>query len=161
NVKWKIDLPDEGNSTPAIWGDRIFITQATDGGKNRSLYCLDRKDGKKLWEKTVRYEAKEPTHKTNPFCAGSPTTDGGRVYVFYGSAGLYCYDFTGKELWHRDLGVCRHIWGNSSTPVLYKDLVILNFGPSEKNALVALNKLDGKDVWKVESPSKKEGDYFG
>src|SRR5262245_42208750 len=55
NVKWKVRLPDEGNSTPAVWGDKVFLTQATETGKKRSLWCLSRKDGAKLWEKTVEY----------------------------------------------------------------------------------------------------------
>lgn len=161
NVKWKIPLPDEGNSTPAVWGDKIFVTQATDGGKNRGIICFSRKDGTKFWEKYVRYEEKEPTHKTNPFCAGSATTDGERVYAFYGSAGLYCYDIDGKELWKRDFGKCVHMWGNSSTPVVYNNLLYLNFGPNEKTFLLALDKTTGKDVWKADSQGKPAQEYFG
>src|SRR4051812_17855375 len=58
NVRWKIDLPDAGNSTPIVWGDKIFLTQATQNGKKRSLYCLSRKDGSKVWEKTVEFDGK-------------------------------------------------------------------------------------------------------
>jgi outer membrane protein assembly factor BamB len=161
NVKWKIALPDDGNSTPIVWGDRIFLTQATDKGKKRSLWCLDRKDGSKLWEKTVQFDGQEPKHATNTYCAASPVTDGERIVVSYGSAGVYCYDFAGKEQWRRDLGPCRHIWGNASSPVIYKDLVILNFGPNEKTFLLAMNKTDGKDAWRVDAEGKKEADFFG
>ena len=93
NVKWKVPLPDAGNSTPVVWGDKVFLTQATDGGKKRSLWCLSRADGSKLWEKTIEYHHKEPKHDTNTYCAASPVTDGERVVVSYGSAGVYCYDF--------------------------------------------------------------------
>jgi outer membrane protein assembly factor BamB len=110
NVKWKIALPDEGNSTPIVWGEKIFLTQATDKGKKRSLWCISRKDGTKLWEQTVGFDGEEPKHQTNTYCAASPATDGERIVVSHGSAGVYCYDFDGKELWHRDLGPCRHIW---------------------------------------------------
>ncbi|HEY2908624.1 MAG TPA: hypothetical protein VGI99_00165 [Gemmataceae bacterium] len=79
--------------------------------------------------------ARKPKHDTNTYCAASPVTDGERIVVSHGSAGVYCYDFTGKELWRRDLGPCRHIWGNASSPVLYKNLVILNFGPNAKTYL--------------------------
>jgi len=161
NVKWKIELPDAGNSTPVVWGDKIFLTQATEKGKRRSLWCLSRKDGSKLWEKTVEYDEAEPKHETNTYCAASPVTDGERVVVSHGSAGLYCYDFSGKELWRRDFGPCHHIWGNAASPVIYKNLVILNFGPNEKTFLVAVNKADGKDVWKNDEVGKKPGDYFG
>src|SRR5262245_9077940 len=92
NVRWKIPLPDQGNSTPIVWNNRIFLTQATDKGKKRSLWCLDRKDGKTLWTKTVEYQAREVTHATNPYCSASPATDGERVVVSHGSAGLFCYD---------------------------------------------------------------------
>jgi outer membrane protein assembly factor BamB len=158
NVAWKVSLPDEGNSTPVIWNDRIFITQATSGGRKRSTICFAKKDGKLLWEKTVEYPEKEPTHQTNPYCSASPVTDGQRVVVSHGSAGIYCYDLDGKELWHRDFGKCLHIWGNAASPVIYKDKVFLNFGPGERTFLIAINKSNGNDAWKVDEPGGKLGD---
>src|SRR5580658_7692081 len=71
NVVWKGALPDEGNSTPVIWKDRLFLTQATEKGKKRSTICFSTKDGGKLWEKTVDYTEEEPTHNTNPHCSAS------------------------------------------------------------------------------------------
>src|SRR6476469_6529390 len=97
NVAWKVPLPDAGNSTPVVWGDRVFLTQSTDGGKKRSLWCLNRADGSKRWDKTVEFAGDEPKHATNTYCAGSPATDGKRVVVSYGSAGTYCYDLDGTE----------------------------------------------------------------
>lgn len=161
NVKWKVSLPDSGNSTPIVWGAKIFLTQATEGGKKRSLLCLNRKDGSKLWEKTVAFGLKEPKHNTNTFCAASPVTDGERVVVSHGSAGVYCYDLGGKELWHRDFGPGRHIWGSASSPVIYKDRVIFYFGPGEKTFLIAMNKKDGTDIWKVEERAGKPEEYIG
>lgn len=148
NVKWKIALPDVGNSTPIVWSDKIFLTQATENGKKRSLYCLSRQDGTKLWEKTVVFDGAETIHKTNTYCAASPVTDGERVVVFYGSAGMYCYDFAGNELWKKDFGPCDHIWGSAASPVIHGDLVIHNFGPHAKSFLVALKKTDGREVWR-------------
>jgi len=159
NIKWKIKLPDTGNSTPIVWGDKIFLTQATDKGKKRSLICLDRKDGSKLWEKTVTFDGKEKIHGTNTYCAASPVTDGERIVVFHGSAGMYCYDFTGKELWKKEFGPCDHIWGSAASPVIYKNLVIHNFGPHENVFLIALDKTTGKEVWK--NDEAKASDYFG
>ncbi len=159
NVKWKIALPDVGNSTPIVWSDKIFLTQATDKGKKRSLYCLARKDGSKLWEKTVEFDGKEVIHGTNTYCAASPVTDGERVVVFHGSAGMYCYDFTGKELWNKKFGACDHIWGSAASPIIYKDLVIHNFGPHAAVFLIALDKKTGKEVWK--SDEQKAADYIG
>ena len=97
NVKWRIALPEAGNSSPVISGDRIFLTQPNTEKKRRGLLCLDRKTGKKLWEKSVEYEAKERTHRTNHFCSSSPATDGERVVVAYGSAGIFCYSPDGRE----------------------------------------------------------------
>src|SRR5262249_42487796 len=96
NVKWKARLPGPGDSTPVVWGNRVFLTQATDKGHKRSLICFDRKDGKELWTKTVEYKGDEPTHKDNPYCGASPVTDGERVVVWHGSAGVFCYDFAGE-----------------------------------------------------------------
>src|ERR1044071_9869778 len=66
NVRWKVKLPGPGNSTPVVWGDKVFLTQAADKGHKRSLMCLDRRDGKPRWEQTVEYPDDEPTHNTNP-----------------------------------------------------------------------------------------------
>ncbi|HSH94751.1 MAG TPA: PQQ-binding-like beta-propeller repeat protein, partial [Roseimicrobium sp.] len=153
NVRWRIPLPDRGNSTPVVWGDRIFLTQAVEKEHRRTLMCLDRKDGRILWQKDVIYSKPETTHQDNPYCAASPVTDGERVIVTHGSAGVYCYDFTGKELWKRDLGPQEHIWGNASSPVLQGDLCILYHGPGKGDFLVAMDKKTGKEVWRHSEPS--------
>jgi len=152
NVKWKVPLPDRGNSTPIVWGSRVFVTQPLEKENRRTLMCLDRADGKLLWQSGVTYTNKEATHKTNPQCSASPVTDGERVIAFFGSAGLFAYDFNGKELWRRELGKHIHEWGNAASPVLHGDLCILNFGPGPNNFLLAVDKRTGKTVWKVETP---------
>src|SRR4051812_19948799 len=76
NVKWKAPLPDTGNASPVVWGDRVFLTQATDKGTKRGVMCLDRATGKQLWFKTIAYTEKEPTHGTNPYGSATPATDG-------------------------------------------------------------------------------------
>lgn len=157
NVRWKIPLPADGNSTPALWGDRIFLTQATERGKVRTLHCLDRSDGKELWKRETRYDAPEMTHGTNPYCSASPLTDGEHVVVSHGSAGMFCYDFSGKELWKKDLGKLEHIWGNASSPIFYKDLVILWCGPGERQFLLAVDKKTGKTVWEHQEASGHAG----
>jgi outer membrane protein assembly factor BamB len=156
-----VPLPDPGNSTPVVWGDKVFLTQATADGKKRSLWCLSRKDGAKLWERTVEYGGKEPKHVTNTYCAASPATDGERVVVSHGSAGVCCYDLDGKELWRREWGTCIHIWGNASSPVIHKDLVFLNFGPGERTFLLAMDKADGKQVWRIEERVGTPEEYYG
>jgi outer membrane protein assembly factor BamB len=172
NVKWKVPLPAEGNSTPVVWGDKVFVTQAADktawppkggnGGpasaETRMLLCFRRSDGKELWRAKVAYKELESTHPTNPFCSASPATDGEVVVVSHGSAGVYCYNLDGNELWRKDFGKCEHIWGNAASPVIYKDLVVLNFGPGERTFLVALDKRTGRDVWTVQEPGGKLGE---
>jgi len=123
-----------------------------DAENYRSLMCLDRKTGKLLWQQGVVYDKPEKTHRTNPYCSASPTTDGERVIVTFGSAGVYCYDFAGKELWKRDLGPQRHTWGNASSPVLFGDLCILYHGPDPDGRLLAMDKKTGKTKWEYKEP---------
>ncbi|MBM4073554.1 MAG: serine/threonine protein kinase [Planctomycetes bacterium] len=154
NVKWKIALPHPGNSTPIIWKDRIFLTVANKGGSVRSLMCFDRKDGKQLWKNDVAYDFKERNWTPDWYANASPATDGERVVVSFGSAGMYCYDLDGKELWKRtDLGKWAHAFGNASSPVLYQELCILWCGPNEGgprgNSLLAVGKMTGKTVWET------------
>lgn len=153
NVLWHVALPGPGNSSPIVWGDRVFVTQFVKAENRRTILCFDRATGKQLWQKGVVYAAKEATHSTNPFCAASPATDGERVVASFGSAGLYCYDFAGQELWHREFGKMNHVFGNASSPLLTGGLCVLNFGPDEKNSrLIAVDKLTGKTVWEALPP---------
>ncbi len=158
NIRWKVKLPGPGNSVPAVWGERVFVTQALDKrGQLRAVLCFDRKNGKQLWQRVVEHWEKESTHGDNPYCSASPVTDGERVIASHGSAGVVCYDFEGKELWRRDLGKFEHIWGNAASPVLYEDLVILNCGPGERTFLIALDKGTGEEVWRI----RQLGGMFG
>ncbi len=153
NIRWHVPLPDPGFSTPAIWGNRIFITQAIQKEKKRSVICFDCKNGKQLWEAGVPATQGEPIYDSNPPCTPSPAVDGKRVFAWFGSAGFCCYDFTGHELWRRDLGKASHQWGYASSPVLYHDLCLLNFGPGKASFLIALEKRTGKTVWKFDLPT--------
>lgn len=154
NVKWKVPLAHQGNSTPVVWGDRIFLTQANKGGSVRGTLCFARGDGKLLWQKDVAYPDKERNWNESWYCNASPAVDGERVIVSYGSAGMYCYDFDGNELWKRtDLGKWEHAFGNAASPVLYGDLVIQWCGPNDgkgRNVLLGASKTTGKSVWEHE-----------
>jgi len=164
NIKWRVSLPDAGNSTPILFGDRVFITLSEDKGKLRSTLCFERGTGKLLWKKSVTYDKKEKTHPGNPYCSASPVTDGELVVTSYGPAGIVAYDFDGKEKWKHDLGPINHIWGNSSSPLLYKDLCIHYHGPGEGGYLIALDKKTGKTIWKYDEPDWDVGvrtDGFG
>jgi outer membrane protein assembly factor BamB len=178
-VRWKVALPAAGNSTPIIWGDRVFITQANDvtqwppktpayfaggaskGGyavaEKRSVMCFNRTDGSLLWQRDVVYKEPEMTHPTNPFCSASPVTDGERVIASHGPAGLVCYNFDGKELWRYDVGKIEHLWGTATSPILYGDLCIAWCGPGERQFFVALNKKTGEKVWETTEAGGDDG----
>lgn len=151
NVKWQVPLENQGNSTPVVWGDKLFLTQANKGGTQRSLLCFARDDGRLLWQKDVSYAEKERNWNESWYCNASPALDGERVVVSFGSAGMYCYGFNGEELWKRtDLGTWEHAFGNGASPVLYGELAILWCGPNEskgRNFLLAVNKKTGETVW--------------
>ena len=119
--------------------------------------CFNRDDGKLLWETGPSWK-EELTHDTNPQSSASAVTDGQRVIAFFGSAGLFCYDFNGKELWHRDLGEQRHIWGYGSSPVIHGETVYFNFGPGPRQTLYAIGKNTGNILWQKNEPGGKSGE---
>jgi len=158
NVRWKAPLPEGGNSCPVVWGNRVFLTQAVDKGNKRMVMCFDRLDGKVLWQRETGYSEKEPTHADNPYCSATPVTDGTRVIASHGSAGLSCYDFSGKELWRYDVGKLEHIWGNPSSPILYRNLCILWCSPGPRQFLLAVDKSTGQKVWEFQEPGGMKGE---
>lgn len=146
-VKWRVPLPERGNSTPVVWGERVFVTQAV--GDRRTLMCFHRADGRLLWQQGVTTREKEPTHATNPYCSGSPVTDGERVIASFASDGLFCFDLDGRELWRRtDLGRQIHIWGGAASPVIDGERCFLNFGPGATTYLVAVDRRTGRTLWR-------------
>jgi outer membrane protein assembly factor BamB len=159
NVAWRVALSDPGNSTPIVWGDRIFVTLAERATNRRTLICFDRASGKLLWQSGVTYDGDDPTHQTNPHASASPVTDGERIYVWFGSAGLIAYDFNGKEVWKRDLGRQRHTWGYGTSPVLYGGRLFLNFGPGDRAFLIAIDNATGRTLWQNDIPPGK-GEKF-
>ncbi|MSU21069.1 MAG: serine/threonine protein kinase [Pedosphaera sp.] len=152
NVRWKLPLPGPGNSSPIVWENRVFIAQAVEAEGRHTVMCVDRTTGKQMWQSGPVHKEKEQSHDMNPQCSASPVTDGERVIAWFGSAGVYCYDFAGKEIWHRDLGKQSHEWGYGASPVLNGNLCILNFGPGERAFLIALDKTTGQTVWQVDVP---------
>lgn len=158
NVRWRTELPGPGNSSPIVWGDRVFVSQFVEKENLRALLCFDRATGRLLWRSGVTYTESETTQENNPYCAGTPATDGKHVYVCFGSPGVYAYDFSGKELWHRDLGKLNHVFGTAVSPVVSGDLCFVNFGPDEKARLVALDTATGRIVWEAEPPRPDESE---
>jgi outer membrane protein assembly factor BamB len=161
NIRWRTPIDGVGNSSPIVSKGRVFVTVATEKGKKRSLVCLDRKSGEKLWTQTVEFAGVEPTQEDNPTCGSTPCADGDRVVVWHASAGLHCYDFAGKLLWSRDFGKVDHMWGYGSSPILHGEHVILNVGPGDQTFLVALDRKSGEVVWKTGEPGGKSKEWLG
>lgn len=161
NVRWRVELPEPGNSTPIVWQDRIFLTQPLKSEKQRALFCFDARTGKKLWQSGVVVTANERTHDTNPYGSASPVTDGQKVISWFGSGGVAAYDLEGKELWRTDLGEHSHRFGYGGSPVMVGDVVILNFGPGNREFLVALDKATGKERWRHTSKTPSAEDIHG
>jgi outer membrane protein assembly factor BamB len=155
NIVWKTPLPGEGNSSPTLWNDRIFLTTAGDQGIVRSLMCFDKRSGKLLWRHDVQASPVEKSIRgENGWASSTPLVDGRRVYVFLGNAGLLACDLDGKQLWKTDLGRFDGMHGPGATPVLYRDLVILvqdqNTGGSRT---VAQDQSTGAVRWKRDRPN--------
>jgi len=148
NVLWKVELPGSGNSSPIIWGDRIFLTTSYDGGARRSILCLRRADGKLLWETFAPDAVPERANRKNGYASGTPSTDGQLVYAYLGNHGLLAVDFNGKQAWRRGLGETSAYHGTACSPLLYRDRVILFQDQRAPNAFVAaFDKATGKTVW--------------
>ncbi len=164
NIRWKVKLDGEGNSSPIVVDSKVFITHAPTGSAQRELRCYDRSDGSLLWTKGAEYAEKEITHQTNPLCASSPVSDGERIVAWFGSAGLYCFDLNGEQRWKVETGKVDHIWGYGSSPIIYQNLVLLNFGPGVNSYVAAFSLKDGAEVWRrtfAEQVSSKHEEYRG
>ncbi len=159
-VRWRAELPEAGNSSPIVWGDSVFVTQAVQDGKRRTVMAFDRQTGKLRWQQGVTRDEADPRHQTNPHCAASPVTDGERVVASFASAGIVAYDFSGKQLWQSDLGKQRHDWGQGSSPVIHGDSVIVYHGPGEFSALHALDKRTGARRWSVTLKEQQPPERF-
>jgi outer membrane protein assembly factor BamB len=162
NIDWKADLPGPGASCPIIVRDRVYLTAYSGYGlvenqgdqKNlrRHLSCFDRKSGKEIWSKV--FEPKLPEHNYSGegsyqgYAASTPTSDGDRLYVFFGKSGVYCFDLDGKEFWHVSVGDGTSGWGSGCSPILYGKFLIVN-ASVESGSLVALDKNDGHEVWRA------------
>jgi outer membrane protein assembly factor BamB len=178
NILWKTPVPGLGHSSPAIWGERIFVTAAISSAKTSEynakdddiepandasvhrwmVYALDKPSGKILWSRTAHQGVpKVKRHVKASQANATPVTNGRVVIVSFGSEGLYAYDMDGKPLWKQDLGILdpgyagqpELSWGFASSPVIYQDLVILQCDKQQDSFMVAFNIADGKQAWRV------------
>ena len=178
NVKWKATIPGRGHSSPVLWGDRIFLTTAvptaSDSGSGKSgekrgrgrsgnpdplpehrfeVLCLDRNTGKVVWQRTAATASPHEGfhHMYGSLASNSPVTDGKRLYVSFGSRGIYCYDLDGKLIWKKDLGPMnmRLGYGEGSAPALSGDALVLNFDQETGSFFIALDKNTGRELWRA------------
>jgi outer membrane protein assembly factor BamB len=147
NVVWKTALP-AGHSSPCIWGDRIFLTGYTAEGRKLEAFCLDRRSGKMLWRRAAPAGEVEKVHAVSNPATGTPATDGERVYVYFGSCGLLCFNVAGEQQWSVPLPVAQTRFGSGTSPIVAGELVILNRETGEEAYLLAVDRRTGKTVWK-------------
>lgn len=170
NVRWKADIPGRGHSSPVIWGDRVFLTTAISSqptaaqSRRRAqrplpehrfeVLCLDRKTGKVIWQHTaVKMQPHEDFHhRYGSFASNAPITDGKRVYAFFGSRGIFCYDLDGKLIWNKNLGPMqsRLEYGEGAAPAIGGDVLLLPFDQETNSYIVALNKDTGVELWRAD-----------
>jgi outer membrane protein assembly factor BamB len=181
NIKWKAPIEGRAHSSPIVWGNRVFLTTAVEGalvpgakavkhmdGDKEFLHpdsigadhkhtfkviCLDRETGKVVWE-VVAWEGTpyDNRHRKSSYAASTPATDGKYVYAFFGSEGLYAYDFNGKLAWKAQLGNLGTVgMGTGTSPILFDNLLIMQCDEENGAAsfIVALDKKTGKVVWKT------------
>ena len=149
-ILWKKAIPGQGNSSPIVWGDRIFVTTAYDGGRRVSLLAFRRSDGAKLWEAFAPDGRTSGTHWKNGHASSTAATDGKLIYAFFGSRGLAAFDFSGKLAWHQDLGPIDNYHGSAGSPLLYKNRVILFQDHSRGAFVAAFDTLSGKAIWRTQ-----------
>ena len=178
NITWTVAIPGLAHSSPIVWGDRLFLTTAIssrpDATFKPGLYgegtasedrtpqkwvvlALDRTSGRTLWQRTA-YEGvpREKRHIKATYANATPVTDGRYLVAFFGSQGLFAFDLDGTPLWQRDLGVLNtgaydlpeYEWGTASSPIIYRDLVIVQCDTQNESFVMALDVRSGTTVWK-------------
>ncbi len=174
NIAWTVELPGEGSATPIVYGNQIFILSAVKTERKSAapividersktvpdeffyqfvVSSYDRRSGTKLWQQiAIEQVPHEGKHETNTYAAGSPVTDGERLYFSFGSRGVFCSSLDGASLWKIDLGDLRtrNGWGEAITPALTDDAVIINWDQEEGSFIAAIDKKTGQIQWKVD-----------
>jgi len=172
NIRWKVEIPGRGSASPIVWGDRIFLLTAVPVGvagdaqhaprgglRPRGVHrftvlAIDRRTGNTVWERVAaEAEPHEAAHQDNgTWASSSAITDGQHVYAYFESFGLYAYDMDGKPVWQKDLGDkrMRNQFGEGSTPFLYKNTLVIVWDQITGGSfVVALDKRDGRELWRV------------
>lgn len=180
NVLWKTPIPGLSVASPIVWGDRVFVVTAVSSDSKAEtfrhglygdvepaadmaphtwkVYALDKKTGKIIWERiSCQGVPKTKRHTKSSQASSTPATDGKYVVAFFGSEGLYTYDWNGKLLWKKEFGNLNagwfydpdYEWGTASSPIIYKNMVILQVDIQKDSFLAAYDIKTGKEIWKT------------
>lgn len=190
NIVWKTPIPGLGHGSPILWGDKLFVVTSVStadtgkfpagrqydrpfsGGQDLAddtakhlwkVYCLNKRTGKILWERTASEGVpKVKRHMKNTHASSTPVTDGKYVVVFFESEGLFCYDFDGKLIWKKDLGIVdagwffdpEYKWGAASSPIIYKGMVVLQCDMQKNSFIASFDLKTGKEIWRTNRDEK-------
>ncbi len=157
DYNWIVELPGKGNSSPIAWGDKLFVTSADEKAKTRSVQCLKVADGSEVWRKDVSFGPYKK-HKNNSFASSTPAADADHVYVLWNSktsSPLTAYTHEGEKVWEYDLGPYRHGQGGATSPIVYEDIVLVANDQSAGSFLLAVDRMTGKELWKVDRLGKR------
>ena len=155
-IKWKTKIHDSGYSSPVIFNNQIWVTTAKADGKELYAVCTDFLTGKNIYDILVFTPIEiEGKHATNTYASPTPCIEKGFVYVHYGNMGTACINTSnGSIVWKRTDFKCKHVQGPASSPVLYKNLLILHFEGVDVRYIVALDKTNGEIIWRTERPEE-------
>jgi hypothetical protein len=171
NLIWKAKLPGWGNSSPIVLADRVYLTCYSGYGTDRDnpgnqrdlvrhLMCFDRKNGGLVWKTDIRTDTPEVAYQgqvqQHGYASSTPATDGKRLYVLLGTAGVFAFDLNGNQLWKHGVGTGTDRYGSGSSVRLFEDLVLVN-ASIESGAVVALKKENGDEVWRFEGLRRSWG----
>lgn len=163
NIAWKTDIPGEGWSSPIVWGDRVFLTTATEGGQSCHVLALSRSEGKILWDATAFRQTKGHKQAKNSYATPTPVTDGERVYAAFNDGGIVALTVDGRRAWVNQSVQHYSEHGLASSPIRYKDTLIMSFdgssqGPDKKvgwqkpwdrSFVLALDAKTGEERWRA------------
>ena len=155
-IKWKTEIHDKGYSSPVVYNNQIWVTTATTDGKKLYAVCLDYQTGNIIYDLLVfTPEVVEGKHSLNTYASPTPCIEKDKVYVHYGSMGTACINTAdGSIVWKRTDLKCKHVQGPASSPIIYKDMLILHFEGTDVRFIVALDKTNGQTIWKSDRPAE-------